>query len=47
MMKQSHIQYEEQVLKNVLPMQQKHRKNAVIINSTKQTTILNKVKTLL
>ena len=41
------MRYEEQVLKNVLLVQQKHRKNAVIINSTKQITILNKVKTLL
>ena len=43
----SYMQYEELVLKNVLLAQQKHRKNAVIINSTKQITILNKVKTLL
>ena len=43
----SYMQYEELVLKNVLLVQQKRRKNAVIINSTKQTTILNKVKTLL
>ena len=43
----SYMQYEELVLKNVLLAQQKRRKNAVIINSTKQTTILNKVKTLL
>ena len=43
----SYMEYEELVLKNVLLAQQKRRKNAVIINSTKQTTILNKVKTLL
>ena len=40
----SYMQYEELVLKNVLLAQQKRRKNAVIINSTKQITILNKVK---
>ena len=40
----SYMQYEELVLKNVLLVQQKRRKNAVIINSTKQITILNKVK---
>ena len=40
----SYMRYEEQVLKNVLLMQQKRGKNAVIINSTKQITILNKVK---
>ena len=40
----SYMEYEELVLKNVLLAQQKRRKNAVIINSTKQTTILNKVK---
>ena len=44
MMTWSHMQYEELVLKIVLLMQQKRRKNAVIINSTKQITILNKVK---
>ena len=38
----SYVRYEELVLKNVLLAQQKRRKNAVIINSTKQ--ILNKVK---
>jgi len=38
------MEYEELVLKNVLLAQQKRRKNAVIINSTKQITILNKVK---
>ena len=40
----SYVRYEELVLKNVLLAQQKRRKNAVIINSTKQITILNKVK---
>ena len=40
----SYMKYEELVLKNVLLAQQKRRKNAVIINSTKQITILNKVK---
>ena len=40
----SYMEYEELVLKNVLLVQQKRRKNAVIINSTKQITILNKVK---
>ena len=40
----SYMEYEELVLKNVLLAQQKRRKNAVIINSTKQITILNKVK---
>ena len=44
MMAWSYMRYEEQVLKNVLLMQQKRGKNAVIINSTKQITILNKVK---
>ena len=38
------MEYEELVLKNVLLAQQKRRKNAVIISSTKQITILNKVK---
>ena len=40
----SYMEYEELVLKNVLLVQQKRRKNDVIINSTKQITILNKVK---
>ena len=40
----SYMEYEELVLKNVLLAQQKRRKNAVIINSTKQITILNKLK---
>ena len=40
----SYMEYEELVLKNLLLAQQKRRKNAVIINSTKQITILNKVK---
>ena len=40
----SYMEYEELVLKNVLLAQQKRRKNAVIINSTKQITIPNKVK---
>ena len=43
----SYMRYEELVLKNVLLAQQKRKKNAVIINPTKQITILNKVKTLL
>ena len=43
----SYVRYEELVLKNVLLAQQKRRKNAVIINSTKQITILNKEKRLL
>ena len=38
----SYMQYEELVLKNVLLAQQKRRKNAVIINSTKQITIQSK-----
>ena len=42
----SYVRYEELVLKNVLLAQQKRRKNAVIINSTKQITILNKVKNI-
>ena len=40
----SYMEYEEQVLKNVLLVQQKPKKNTVIINPTKQITILNKVK---
>ena len=39
-----YMRYEELVLKNVLLVQQKPEKNTVIINSTKQITILNKVK---
>ena len=40
----SYMQYEELVLKNMLLAQQKPKKNTVIINSTKQITILKKVK---